>query len=270
MTLYLSVITSLFYSNMLSFCLGMIALSILGSRPKNKPLSLAISTVGAHKNLTQNRPSFFQSTVWIKDTEKTTQRQICFGETSFRFARWQNDWWLEAHPEALIIIGNHLCFQELWFVIKDVGVCKIGLRIPSEPQWYNIYADPFLLVKAESNGSKLIFACWGNHTLSVGHYTSLCGLCLTPVSEICLTCTLSGIRPKTSADMTGQISVTPANVFKRLPSGCRGSWEVLEMIALTVRDANHSWKGDSTFGCYLLRGRKKNTLKSLTLGQFDL
>lgn len=64
-----------------------------------------------------------------------------------------------------------------------------------------------------------------------------------------------------SADVTGQISVTPANIFKLLPSGCRGHWEVLEMIALTVSDANHSWKGDSTFGCYLLRERKKNTYK---------
>lgn len=64
-----------------------------------------------------------------------------------------------------------------------------------------------------------------------------------------------------SADVTGQISVTPVNVFKLLPSGCRRHWEVLEMIALTVSDANHSWKGDSTFGCYLLGERKKNTYK---------
>lgn len=64
-----------------------------------------------------------------------------------------------------------------------------------------------------------------------------------------------------STDMTGQISVTPANIFKLLPSGCRGHWAVLEMIALTVSDANHSWKGDSTFGCYLLTERKKNTYK---------
>lgn len=72
-----------------------------------------------------------------------------------------------------------------------------------------------------------------------------------------------------STDVTGQISVTPANIFKLLPSGCRGHWAVLEMIALTVSDANHFWKGDSTFGCYLLSERKKIPT-SLTLGHFDL
>lgn len=72
-----------------------------------------------------------------------------------------------------------------------------------------------------------------------------------------------------SANVTGQISVTPANIFKLLPRGYRGRWVVLEMIGLTLRDANHSWKGDSTFGCYLpgeSRG-KKNT-SELNYGAF--
>lgn len=33
-------------------------------------------------------------------------------------------------------------------------------------------------------------------------------------------------------------------------SGCRPRWALLETIALTVSDANRSWKGDGTFGCH--------------------
>lgn len=54
-------------------------------------------------------------------------------------------------------------------------------------------------------------------------------------------------------------------------SVCRAAaedvWAGLETIALTVSDANRSWKGDSTFGCDLLEQRRRRRKKeSLTFG----
>lgn len=45
-------------------------------------------------------------------------------------------------------------------------------------------------------------------------------------------------------------------------NGCRGRWAVLGTMALTVGEANRSWKGDGTFGCHLL------VEESWTLGPF--
>lgn len=106
-----------------------------------------------------------------------------------------------------------------------------------------------------------MFRRW--HLSTVLVTTSPCGLCLPPVS-------LSEIysvwnQAQSSADVTAQISVTAANIFELLLSGCRRHWEVLETIALTVSEANHSWKGDSTFGCYFAGGGK-NTYKLIHSG----
>lgn len=129
--------------------------------------------------------------------------------------------------------------------------------------------EVFISVHCLSSGFKLSCsqrrcAPWGDDSCpeyGVGHSTASC---LWAVWD---TLRLDSGPKLCSADVTGQISVTPANIFKPLPSGCRRHWEVLEMIALTVSDANHSWKGDSTFGCYLLRERKKIPT-SLTSGAF--
>lgn len=53
-------------------------------------------------------------------------------------------------------------------------------------------------------------------------------------------------------------------------NGCRRHWQVLEMMALTVSSTNRSWKGDGTFGCYLLDERGRKSSSELTLGHFDL
>lgn len=153
-------------------------------------------------------------------------------------------------------------------------MCEVGLGIPNKPN------EVFILITfvysqscgSKLNGSMQSFACWGDDTCpeySAGHYPPVVSVFLPSLRAVWDLLRLESGPKLYSADVTGQISVTPPNIFKLLPSGCRRHWEVLDMIALTVSDANHSWKGDSTFGCYLL-GERKKIPTSLTLGHFDL